>query len=194
MDWCWIDYWNVVFQLYYTLLTDQLFNFEFQFESVFNLEFQPKFGIQLEIPIWMGINLGECSTHQEDPSIMLVFLDPCNKVGNEAQQLHYISPTIPSCNQALTAHWYLWPRFLICEATKGQKSILKVSYGSTSKAKVLTNQLPQIPKSNPFKYVLLLTNGYKIKNSVVRWTTVYCFWQVFQLHTFTGVTHFQIAW
>ena len=35
----------------YTLPTDQLFNLEFQFESVFNLEFQPKFGIQLEIPI-----------------------------------------------------------------------------------------------------------------------------------------------
>ena len=34
-----------------TLPTDQLFNLEFQFESVFNLEFQPKFGIQLEIPI-----------------------------------------------------------------------------------------------------------------------------------------------
>ncbi len=28
-----------------TLTTDQLFNLEFQFESVFNLEFQPKFGI-----------------------------------------------------------------------------------------------------------------------------------------------------
>ena len=33
---------------------------EFQFESVFNLEFQPKFGIQLGMPIPMGINLGEC--------------------------------------------------------------------------------------------------------------------------------------
>ncbi len=30
--------------------------------SIFNLEFQPKFGIQLGIPISMGINLGECST------------------------------------------------------------------------------------------------------------------------------------
>ncbi len=45
----------------YTLPTDQLFNLEFQFESVFNLEFQPKFGIQLGIPISMGINLGKCS-------------------------------------------------------------------------------------------------------------------------------------
>ena len=44
----------------YTLPTDQLFNLEFQFESIFNLEFQPKFGIQLGIPISMGINLGEC--------------------------------------------------------------------------------------------------------------------------------------
>ncbi len=43
-----------------TLPTDQLFNLEFQFESVFNLEVQPKFGIQLRIPISMGINLGEC--------------------------------------------------------------------------------------------------------------------------------------
>ncbi len=33
---------------------------EFQFEPVFNLEFQPKSGIQLGIPISMGINLGEC--------------------------------------------------------------------------------------------------------------------------------------
>ena len=31
-------------------------------ESVFNLEFQPKSGIQLEIPIPMGINLGECTS------------------------------------------------------------------------------------------------------------------------------------
>ncbi len=45
---------------YYTLPTDQLFNLEFQFESVFNLEFQPKFGIQFGIPILMGINFGEC--------------------------------------------------------------------------------------------------------------------------------------
>ncbi len=44
----------------YTLPTDQLSNLEFQFESVFNLEFQAKFGIQLGIPIPMGINLGEC--------------------------------------------------------------------------------------------------------------------------------------
>ncbi len=44
----------------YTLPTDQLFNLEFQFESVFNLQFQPKFGIQLGIPIPMGIDLGEC--------------------------------------------------------------------------------------------------------------------------------------
>ncbi len=45
----------------YTLPTDQLFNLEFQFESVLKVEFQPKFGIQLGIPISMGINLGECS-------------------------------------------------------------------------------------------------------------------------------------
>ena len=44
-----------------TLLTDQLFNLEFQFESIFNLEFQLKFGIQLGIPISVGINLGECA-------------------------------------------------------------------------------------------------------------------------------------
>ena len=45
-----------------TLLTVQLFNLEFQFESVFNLEFHSKFGIQ---PIPMGISLGECgvTTH-----------------------------------------------------------------------------------------------------------------------------------
>ncbi len=42
------------------LITDQLFNLEFQFGSGFYLEFQPKFGIQLGIPIPMGINLGEC--------------------------------------------------------------------------------------------------------------------------------------
>ncbi len=42
-----------------TLPTDQLFNLEFQFESVFKLEFQPKFGIQLGNPIPIGINLGE---------------------------------------------------------------------------------------------------------------------------------------
>ncbi len=47
---------------YHTLPTDQLFNLEFQFESVFNLEFQPKFCIQLGIPISMGINLGECTS------------------------------------------------------------------------------------------------------------------------------------
>ena len=35
---------------------------EFQLESLFNLEFQPKFGIQLGIPIPIGINLGECIT------------------------------------------------------------------------------------------------------------------------------------
>ena len=46
----------------HTLPKDQPFNLEFQFESVFNFEFQPKFGIQLEIPISLGINLGECST------------------------------------------------------------------------------------------------------------------------------------
>ncbi len=45
----------------YTLPTDQLFNLEFQFESVLNLEFQAKFGIQIGIAIPMGINLGECS-------------------------------------------------------------------------------------------------------------------------------------
>ncbi len=39
---------------------DQLFNLEFQFESVINFEFQPKFGIQLGIPIPMGLILGEC--------------------------------------------------------------------------------------------------------------------------------------
>ncbi len=44
----------------YTLPTDELFNLEFNFESVLNLEFQPKFGIQLRIPIPMGMNLGEC--------------------------------------------------------------------------------------------------------------------------------------
>ena len=44
----------------YTLPTDQQFNLEFQFVSVFNLEFQPKSGIQVGIPISMGINLGEC--------------------------------------------------------------------------------------------------------------------------------------
>ena len=43
-----------------TLPTDQLFNLQFQFESVFNLEFQPKFGILLGIPISIGINLWEC--------------------------------------------------------------------------------------------------------------------------------------
>ncbi len=46
----------------YTLPTDQPFNFEFQFKSVLNWEFQPKFGIQLGIPISMGINLRECIT------------------------------------------------------------------------------------------------------------------------------------
>ncbi len=40
---------------------DQLFNLEFQFESVFNLEFKPKFGIQLGIPSPMGTNVGECT-------------------------------------------------------------------------------------------------------------------------------------
>ncbi len=44
-----------------TLPTDKVLKLEFQFESVFNLEFQPKFGIQLGIPIPMGINLGECA-------------------------------------------------------------------------------------------------------------------------------------
>ncbi len=34
-------------------------------ESVFKLGFQPEFGIQLGIPIQIGINLGECSVpHQ----------------------------------------------------------------------------------------------------------------------------------
>ncbi len=41
--------------------TDQAFNLEFQFKSVFKLEFQPEFGIQLRIPIPMGIDLGECT-------------------------------------------------------------------------------------------------------------------------------------
>ncbi len=44
----------------YSLSTDQIFNLEFQFESVLNVEFQPEFGIQLGIPILMEINLGEC--------------------------------------------------------------------------------------------------------------------------------------
>ena len=44
----------------HTLPTDQLLNLEIQFESVFNLEFQPKFGIQIGIPIPMGMDLGEC--------------------------------------------------------------------------------------------------------------------------------------
>ena len=39
---------------------DQQFNLAFKFKSVFNLEFQPEFGIQVGIPILMGINLGEC--------------------------------------------------------------------------------------------------------------------------------------
>ncbi len=34
-------------------------------ESVFNLEFQPKFGIQLGIPIPIGINLGECTNTRD---------------------------------------------------------------------------------------------------------------------------------
>ncbi len=42
---------------------DQQFNLEFQLKSVFSLEFQPEFGIQLGIPILMGINLGECRVH-----------------------------------------------------------------------------------------------------------------------------------
>ncbi len=45
----------------YTLPTDQQFRLELQFKSVFNLEFHSEFSIQLEIPILMGINLGECS-------------------------------------------------------------------------------------------------------------------------------------
>ena len=39
----------------------QQFSLEFQIESIFKLEFQPEFGIQLGIPILMGINLGECN-------------------------------------------------------------------------------------------------------------------------------------
>ncbi len=50
--------------LWYTLPTDQLFNLEFQCESVFNLKFQPKFSIQPGIPIPMGIDLGECTLPQ----------------------------------------------------------------------------------------------------------------------------------
>ncbi len=38
-----------------TLPTDQQFNLEFQFKSVFHLDFQPEFGIQLGIPITMGL-------------------------------------------------------------------------------------------------------------------------------------------
>ena len=51
----------------HTLPMDQLFNLEFQFESVFNSEFQPKFGIQLGIPTSMGINLGVCSMLKANP-------------------------------------------------------------------------------------------------------------------------------
>ncbi len=47
----------------HTLPTDQQFNLEFQFKSVFKLKFQPEFGIQLGIPIPMGINLGECNNN-----------------------------------------------------------------------------------------------------------------------------------
>ncbi len=39
----------------YTLPTDQLFNLEFQFESLFNFELHPKSGIQIGIPTQMGI-------------------------------------------------------------------------------------------------------------------------------------------
>ncbi len=47
--------------LTHTLMMDQLFKSEFQFESRFKLEFQTKFGIQLGFPIPVGIYLGECS-------------------------------------------------------------------------------------------------------------------------------------
>ncbi len=59
----------------YTLPTDQLFDLEFQFESVFNLEFQTKFGIQLVIPIPTGINLGECRLNSGTTNIwkLIVF-------------------------------------------------------------------------------------------------------------------------
>ncbi len=66
---------------YYTLPTDQQFNLEFQFESVFNLEFQPKFGIQLGIPIPMGINLGECTC----PLVV-----SCSLVGLVVSQKHHL--------------------------------------------------------------------------------------------------------
>ena len=55
---------------HYVTHTDQLFNLEFQFESVFNLEFQPKFGIQLGIPISMEINLGESSANPHIPQVI----------------------------------------------------------------------------------------------------------------------------
>ncbi len=70
----------------YTLPAVELFYLDFQFESVFNLEFQPKFGIQLGIPIPMGINLGECNIqtnvlpewnlHSQTQSEMLSFQNP----------------------------------------------------------------------------------------------------------------------
>ncbi len=50
----------VVAYQHHTLPKDKPFNLEFQIESVFKLEFQSKFGIQLGIPILVGLNLGEC--------------------------------------------------------------------------------------------------------------------------------------
>ncbi len=39
--------------------------------GIFNLEFQPKFGIQLGVPIPMGINLGECRINLKKNSTIL---------------------------------------------------------------------------------------------------------------------------
>ncbi len=47
-------------------------NYSIWFESVFNFEFQPKLGIQLGIPILMGINLGYCIVLQ-----LLAFCESC---------------------------------------------------------------------------------------------------------------------
>ena len=55
-----VQYFHWLSKMVHNLPTDKLFNLKFQFESVFNLEFQPKFGIQLGMPIPMGIHLGEC--------------------------------------------------------------------------------------------------------------------------------------
>ncbi len=70
-----------VSQLFYvcTLPTDLLFNLEFKFESIFNLELQPKFGIQLEISIPMGIYLGECGKRRENENILIRQYLPCHQ-------------------------------------------------------------------------------------------------------------------